>query len=338
MFRCLIAALFFSCLPRSDLSAAELRIRQLALPGSAVDLTHTEAGVLVRSDKGETYLYGEDGEFRIAPAGAWPEEAAPLAPPMVRDGRVARSSAFGLSAWYAEETEQYRHGALGDPIEALALAVLEVGGMTAIYRMAGDEVFEDLEPRIVDLDGEENGRPEIVTITASANEGAAIAVFGIGRDSTGAPTLVRLATSSRIGSAYRWLNIAGIADFDGDGFIEIAYVDRPHIRGELVFLEWRGVRLREQEREGGFANHHGGSTVQGLSLVADIDGDGHPDLLVPDRGYRHLLAVGLEGDGLREIARVKLPGVPVSAFGRAGIAAMVYLDEAGRPFEVRWEP
>ncbi|WP_420404805.1 FG-GAP repeat domain-containing protein [Nisaea sp.] len=261
-----------------------------------------------------------------------------MAPPPVRDGRIARDPAGRIHAWYAEETEQYGHGALGDSIEALALLVREGDGKPALYRITGGEVFEDLEPRIVDLDNEPNGRPEIVTIVASAEEGAAIAVFSLGRDRNGDPALVRLATSSHIGTPFRWLNIAGIADFDGDGFTEIAYVDRPHIRGELVFLEWRGGRLREQERAGGYANHHGGSTVQDLSEVADVDRDGNPDLLLPDRGYRHFVALGLGAAGIREILRARIPGAPVSAVVRSGPDGVAYLDAEGRLYRLSWAP
>lgn len=78
--------------------------------------------------------------------------------------------------------------------------------------------------------------------------------------------------------------------------------------------------------------------MQDLSEVADIDGDGRPDLLLPDRGYRNLVAVALDKDGLREIARVELPGEPVSALERSGTASAIYLDPAGRLFEVSWRP
>lgn len=338
MFRCLTIAAALAWPISSGLSAGELEIRQIELPAQVSELRKDDEGLLLRAEDGKVFSLSVQGVIAQVGEGAWPRPMATMRPPMVRDGRIARDGQTGLTAWYAGETGQYRHGALGDPVEALALVVQEDDGKPAIYRMTADEVFEDLEPRIVDLDAEPHGRPEIVTITASAEEGAAIAVFGLGRDSSGDPALLRLATSTRIGMPYRWLNIAGIADFDGDGFTEIAYVDRPHIRGELVFLEWRGGRLREQERQGGYANHHGGSTMQDLSEVADIDGDGRPDLLLPDRGYRHFVAIGLDRSGLREIARVAIPSEPVSAVIGNGTASAVYLDAVGRLFELRWAP
>ncbi|WP_193180218.1 FG-GAP repeat domain-containing protein [Nisaea sediminum] len=331
---CAALLLFLS----APLSAAELEVRELKLAQAGTSLVAADGQVLVKTVDGSVFRFGEGGALVAVPGTAWPSTVVALLPPVVRDGRIGRDGTGRILAWYAEETEQYRHGALGDPVEALALVVREDDGKPALYQTSGDEVFEDLEPRIVDLDNEPHGRPEIVTIVASAEEGAAIAVFGMSRDPNGDPALVRLATSSHIGSGFRWLNIAGIADFDGDGFTEIAYVDRPHIRGELVFLEWRGGRLREQERAGGFANHHGGSTVQDLSEVADVDGDGIPDLLLPDRGYRHFVAIGFGPDGIREIARTPIPSAPESAVVRWGAGSVAYLDAEGRLFSLDWAP
>jgi len=338
MYRYLTSAAALLFLLSAPLSAAGLEVRASSLAEAGTSLMEIDGSVLVKTAAGSVYRLTETGAPVAVPETAWPAPDGAVSPPVVRDGRIARDRTGRIRAWYAEETGQYRHGALGDPLEALALVVREDDGKPALYRLGGEEVFEDLEPRIVDLDNEPQGRPEIVTIVASAEEGAAVAVFGLSRDRDGAPSLVRLATSSHIGSAFRWLNIAGIADFDGDGFTEIAYVDRPHIRGELVFLEWRGGRLREQERAGGFANHHGGSTVQDLSVVADVDGDGHPDLLLPDRAYRHVIALGLDAGGIREISRAAIPSAPVSALLRSGTDNAVYLDAAGRLFRLSWSP
>lgn len=320
----------------SEGRAAELRVAEIVLsePGQAIARAGDD--ILVRTASGKVYRVTGGAAEPVAET-IWPNAEAAKTPAIVPDGRVAHDPSGIFAAWYAGPTEQYGHAALGDPVEALQLVVQEGTQRPAIYQLLEDEVFEDLEPRIIDLDRELGGRPEIVTITATASGGGAVAVFGLGRNANGNPALVRLATSSRIGQPYRWLNIAGIADFDGDDFTEIAYVDRPHIRGELVFLEWRGGRLGEQDRTGGFANHHGGSRVQDLSEVADIDGDGRPDLLLPDRGYRHFVAIGLDPDGGREIGRIPVPSAPVSEVLRAGLGTVVYLDRDGRLQSLSWK-
>ncbi|MEO9902196.1 VCBS repeat-containing protein [Nisaea sp.] len=319
-------------------SAAELVSRKLDLTDPGSRLINSADHVLVMAENGALFEVTGDGQVIERSGSARLPESKPLRLPLVKDGRVAISPDGLIRAWYTDETESYGHGALGDVVEALSLVVQEEGGKLAVYSVIADEVFEDLEPRIVDLDRSLAGRPEIVAITATSTGGAGIAVFGIGRDSDGKPALLRLANSARIGTPYRWLNIAGIADFDGDGFTEIAYVDRPHIRGELVFLEWRGGRLREQAREGGYANHHGGSTVQDMSEVADVDGDGNPDLILPVRGYGRIAAVSLAAEGLNRIAEVDIPSAPRSGIISTSPQSAVYLDRAGALYEIRWTP
>lgn len=322
----------------APVSAEEMFVRKLSLsaPGGMVhDLGNR---VVVRSQMGMMFEITGEGKVIERTSQAILHSTEPLPFPLVGDGRVARSSDGRVEAWYSGETQSYGHGALGDTVEALTLVVREDGGRPAVYTAIGEEVFEDLEPRIVDLDREQSGRPEVVAITASPAGGAGIAIFGIGRDRDGNPALIRLANSARIGTPYRWLNIAGIDDFDGDGFTEIAYVDRPHVLGELVFLEWRGGRLREQVRDSGYANHHGGSTIQDLSETADVDGDGNPDLILPVRGYESIAAVSLTTDGPRRIAEATIPSAPRSSIVSTSPLSAVYLDADGILFEIRWGP
>ena len=85
-----------------------------------------------------------------------------------------------------------------------------------------------------------------------------------------------------IGRANRWLNPVGAGDFDGDGVVEIAYVEMPHIGGALRLFEYRDCRLHEDHAAPGFSNHAIGSRVQDQSTIHDWTGDGVPDMAVPD--------------------------------------------------------
>lgn len=315
--------------------AAGLQVEVVPLPGRAETIASGPGGILVRLSDGRVFALDGRGSTAEMPVAMWPRESGDHKPEPVRDARIATGGGDIAEAWYAGETTRYRHGALGDAIEAESLAVQLADGPMASYRLGPDEVFEDLEPRIVDLDRDLVGRDEVVAIVSSLDRGAAVTVFAIGPDGEGRPALLQLARSRPIGTANRWLNIAGIADFDGDGFIEIAYVDRPHILGDLVFLEWRGGRLAEQARLGGYANHMNGSRVQDLSEVADVDGDGRPDVVVPVLGFGALAAVRLSVDGAREIARVPLAAPPASAILGLGRGA-AFLDGDGIARRVSW--
>ncbi len=85
--------------------------------------------------------------------------------------------------------------------------------------------------------------------------GAQLAVYGVAGDSFGL-----IAATAPLGR-HRWLAPAGIADFDGDGRVEIAYVDRPHLTRELVFVRLEGDRLVELARLPGVTNHRIGDDV-----------------------------------------------------------------------------
>lgn len=212
---------------------------------------------------------------------------------LIPHGRVAR--AMGVAAWFAGPTERYGHGVLGDEIEAESLVVAR-GGRTFAHSLPADSVFEDLEPRILDLD--RDGAPEILAIKSYRDAGATIALYGL-RDGGLAP----LAEAPPIGTAFRWLNPAGAADYDGDGALEIAVVQTPHIGGELIHYAWDGGPvLSEERRVFGYSTHRIGSTVLAMSTTLDWNGDGRPDLLLP-RQNRAVLAVVTVIDGrFRELA------------------------------------
>jgi hypothetical protein len=59
------------------------------------------------------------------------------------------------------------------------------------------------------------------------------------------PDVRLLAATPHIGSANRWLAPIGAADLDGDGRVEIAYVDRPHLARTLRI--WRTFTRRMRQ-------------------------------------------------------------------------------------------
>ena len=159
--------------------------------------------------------------------------------------------------------------------------------------LPASQVFEDLTPRIADLD--DDGRNEIVAIRSSLTGGAAIAIYGLQEKQ-----LVLKAQSPEIGRANRWLNIAGIADYLGDGRKVIAWVETPHIGGRLKMAVFDGADLLPvSSTRDGFSNHFIGSRELGLSATMHGAGTRPARLFLPSADRTRLVVV--EGKQARNI-------------------------------------
>ena len=217
-----------------------------------------------------------------------PENALPDGHPALGTGAIAE-------VWLTEPTDRYGHAVLGDGIEAGGLLVRLADGDELSLSLPEDQVFEDLQPRLADLDGD--GSMEILVVRSSQGSGAMLTAYGVvdGRLQLVAKGPERL-------SAFRWLNPVGVADFDGDGSLEVAYVETPHIGGVLRVLSLEGERLVQEAEAPGFSNHFIGSRALGLSAILDVDEDGLPEILLPDARRQALRVMGFVDGELRERA------------------------------------
>ena len=135
------------------------------------------------------------------------------------------------AARFTGPTRAYDHGILGDDIEYSGMMITHSGGQNHVIGFSeGGRVFEDIAPRLWDVTGD--GAPEIVVVETDPARGAQLAVYGLRRGK-----IDKIGETPHIGQTHRWLAPVGAADFDGDGRIEIAYVDRPHL-AKIVRL-WR---------------------------------------------------------------------------------------------------
>lgn len=248
--------------------------------------------------EGATALIADPAAYLAAA----PENAPPApGPDGLPDGRIAQNPGGDIrAAWFAEPTTRYAHAILGDAIEAGALVIETASGERLRHVLDDDHVFEDRTPHLTDLDGD--GRIEALAIKASNRLGAAVAVYGVRNG-----VLSEIAVGPFIGRANRWLNIAGIADFLGEGDLQIAYVQTPHIGGTLRLFRYRGGALEQATELFGFSNHAIGAREQRLSAVADIDGDGLPELAAPDERRRSLKLVSFKTGAAVVVGRAYTP-------------------------------
>lgn len=215
-----------------------------------------------------------------------PADAQPVPPDCL--GPVTGAS-------YADPTDRYPHGALSDPWEWGTLELrLAVGapcpaGQSRLRIVLPDAlVFEDVAPWLVDLDAD--GSPEALTVESHRDLGARLAIWG-----HGAGGAVRLAATPHIGRSQRWLAQLGAADLDGDGRVEIAYVDRPHLAKVLRVWRYDGGTLTHVADHAGLTNHRFGEpAIQGG--IRDC-GTG-PEIVTADADWRRIVVTRLSGGRL----------------------------------------
>lgn len=252
--------------------------------------------------------------------------AAAQQPMPIPHGTVATGARDISAAWLTEPTRRYRHAVLGDDVEAAAIAVRARGGAQYLFRLQDDSVFEDLTPRLADIDND--GRDEVWTVRSDAAQGARLEAYSIVEGE-----LRRRFATSPIGTGYRWLNPVGVADFDGDGQREAAFVSTPHIGGILTIVQPDGARLVAVARRRGYSNHVLGSTRLDLSAIEDLDSDGGAEIVLPDQRRTQLVVVSLADGRLVERMRRSVPGTVDGALRlvRTGIGWRAsYITSAGK--------
>jgi hypothetical protein len=236
-----------------------------------------------------------------------PATPAPAAPAAARQRLPESQAVQGKKdvawAWLGQPTARYPHAAFGTPVHAGRLHVLAASASGALQEVTltlpPQRVFEDRLPRLVDMDGD--GRDEIILVESDLARGAALVVFGLRAAatsvaSTAGLSLVELARSPPVGTAFRWLNPVGVADFDGDGQLDIASVTTPHIGGVLTLYHFRPPQLVPFARAADVSNHRFGSLEQQLAVVVEQPGR-RPTVLVPDTQHTALHALRWDAPG-----------------------------------------
>lgn len=217
---------------------------------------------------------------------------------------VAAASETIVSARYTEPTTRYAHGVLGDAIEHGTLEIETTGssGDTLssdavdrktryVLHLPVERVFEDTQPRLADVDGD--GKPEVIVVESHQNFGARLAVYTHKR---------LLAATPYIGTRNRWLAPISIADMDGDGKIELAYIDRPHLAKTLRVWRFSNGDLTEVATLAGLTNHRIGERDIAGGLR---DCGAGAEMIVARADWQRLMAVTFDGKALkaRDIGR-----------------------------------
>jgi len=204
------------------------------------------------------------------------------------------SGATILSARYAGPTTRYDHGILGDAIEYGALVLRLGDGRRKKIVLPNTRVFEDIAPRLIDVTGD--GLPEVVVVETSLAKGASLAIYSSGG---------KIAQTPYLGRPHRWLAPIGAADLDGDGRIEIAFIEKPHLTKILRVWRLQKGRLRLVASRAGLTNHQIGWDFipGGIRSCGTV-----PEIITADGNWHHVMATRLRNGHLSSQAIGALQG------------------------------
>lgn len=205
---------------------------------------------------------------------------------LANSGWTAEPWEFEPLEWakFAEPTARYPHAVLGDEIEYGAL-VLKYLPSHAKYTIClpQDRVFEDIKPRLVDID--QDGKREAMVVESHKTRGARLALYNGGG---------LIAATPYIGTRFRWLAPLGAADLDGDGHMEVAYIDRPHLAKTLRIWRFKDGALTEVATLPGLTNHKIGWDF----IPGGIRSCETPEMILATANWSRIMAVTLSDGGL----------------------------------------
>ena len=289
------------------------------------------AGLLIQRAGVIALIQGRNGgepvqAVRLAPdaAGRWHEAARgsdsllPDATPVVFDpagraaeGTGARAGAGTIAVFAGPDGQRYRHGALGDEIEATRLLLLDPLSLQpmADLTLPEPDVFEDLAPRPIAW----RGGQALLTMRAGPL-GGQLAII----TSDGSAKLTLAALGPPMGSRYRWL----APSTDGSALFA---VHTPHIGGVLHRYRAEGDRLLSQRLASDLSNHQNGQRELGLSLWFGAG------LMLPSQDRRQLQLFDSRGSGIISTSwTLPAPVVALRRWVRAGQPGALALLADGR--------
>jgi hypothetical protein len=225
-----------------------------------------------------------------------------LAVQALPDARLV-SDDTGLVAVLGGATqERYRHGVLGDAIEATQLVLLTAEPALRIVRfieLSAPDVVEGIAPIWADLD--EDGTRELVVTVSNSTSGGRIVVYGTDGQ--------RMAEGPGFEHGGRWRHAIAVAPFATNGMPELAVVRTPHIGGVVEFYRLVDRELRLTASLPGYTSHVLGSRNLDMAIAGDFDGDGQPELLLPVQDRTMLAGIRRTATGAAQAWTADVGGV-----------------------------
>jgi hypothetical protein len=183
-------------------------------------------------------------------------------------------------------------------VEAAAISLRSDEGDVSRVEVGQTEVIEGLAPIVADLDGD--GTAEMIVTVSDMYEGARLVTYALDGE--------RMAASEPIGQGFRWLHQIGAGPTGPGGEVEIISVRTPHIGGVVEAHQLRDGQLRQVASESGYSSHALGSANLDMAFLADTDGDGRLEVVVPNQAMTVLAVLARVDGGFDEVEALELEG------------------------------
>lgn len=213
---------------------------------------------------------------------------------LMPEAAIAINADSSVYAQYTNPTTRYAHGILGDQIEAGQLVVV-VDSQFYELTLSDEFVFEDIRPRLADVD--QDGQLEFITIRTKINAGGGIAIYKVGGE-----RLFEFAFVPEIGLSNRWLNIAAIDDLDEDGVVDLAWIQTPHIGGILKVAPIQPGQIKSVVEARQYSNHVIGARNLCLSVLTASDST--KILFVPNQSRNKIVGFSFANNLLNVVEEI----------------------------------
>ena len=230
-------------------------------------------------------------------AGGSPRAMARIEARAPRDARIALADLDGHGEPEAVVLADARDGAApgDDPAGAASLAVIRVHPYGLEHRrrfaLSPPATFADVVPVLAPIGA--SARP--VVLAVRGGPGQALAPLALALRGDG---LVLVAEGA--GVPARGLHVIGAAALAGEGVSDLVAVSAPGRDGVLTLYRRAGGALVAVTSAAGFAPPSAGPRHPDPALIADLDGDGRPEVVLPRMSREVLVALELRGDRLVE--------------------------------------
>ncbi len=228
------------------------------------------------------------------------EEVSRLPLNVLPDARIVVNAAGQIAVYTGANDQIYRHGVLGDPIEATSVSVLEVVDdqlqVITTITLPETDVFEGISPLWADID--EDGVDDLVVTVSNAQAGAQVHAYRVDGS--------LLATGPAIGRGGRWRHQLAFGPFGPNGENELVDVLTPHIGGVVEFYRLNGDQLEIVATLPGYTSHIIGSRNLDMAVAGDFNGDGQPEIVLPTQDRLNIAGLQHSADGVTEVWRLPL--------------------------------